>query len=85
MLHEATAVEPAEPEPVLVQVDYFDPFIEFADGDAAEPNLCSVVGWQLPARFPNHIRIASERSAIGGWRAITHVPVDCVAMLKEVS
>jgi len=71
----------AEP---LVKVSYYDPFVEFGDGDVTELNLTTVVGWKLPARFPGHIRIASERSTLGGWCCITHIPVDSVALIKEV-
>lgn len=67
----------------IVRCTYYDPFWEWEDGDATEVNLTTVVGWRLPEKYPGHVRIASEKSTTSGWRSITHIPEDCIALITE--
>ncbi len=71
--------------PQLVLVTYLDPCFEFEEGELSTPCIKTVVGWDLPGRWPGWCAVASEQPSEGfTWRAVTHIPLAAVAQRVEL-
>ena len=67
-----------------VAVTYRDPFFELDSSEAPVPCINTVLGFKLARVLDGHVSIAAERTGLGDYRAVTHIPLEAVITCRPL-